>query len=522
MTDFAALSKDVLAGFLQTVVVIDDQAYDVQNEKTAIPLKSPSRGQAKADDSSEDAARTQVAHSLDTSQLVSAFACKGLVCAVIAPQKDEPVEQRLGSVVDRCDIVIIDWQMFNDDGKQTLSLIKHLCEGDCGNRLRLLCVYSGEPDLEKISDQITGKKFGFTCHDNNKLLLRKDHVIVTILGKSVVPVERLADELFNCFSIFTRGLLSNAVLAALTGIRRNTHRIIQKFDSSLDQAYISHRILSVPVDNSESEILSVICSELESAIHQSPKIPYINSGAIQAWMKSDARKNFNYDELNVNPNFAPQALEKLIEFGINHSDHSHDNVYQSICSKVRSKKFVKESKMTLILGGKKPKDEDRRFAILSTLETRYEDYVPKLTLGSIVHDGERYLLCILPRCDSARVPTKGRNFLFIQLVDKSPPQIDIIVKDNNNLVDLGISMHPYDTIIIRFAASTAGQPVKAVEKDGSWVFKIKSEDDNVETVRWVADVKPQVAQAFANEYASKVSRVGVNKSQWLHQLANKE
>jgi len=166
-------------------------------------------------------------------------------------------------------------------------------------------------------------------------------------------------------------------------------------------------------------------------------------------------------------------------------------------------------------------ETDRRFAILSTVETRYEDYIPQLTLGSIVHYEERYFLCLLPRCDCARVPVGGRNFLFIRFT-KNPPEIDLIVNDGGKMVDLGISRHPYDTEIYRFATSTDRTPVTARKIKGKFVFDFPRSDGKVGEMRWVADLKPQVAQAFANEYASQVCRVGVAKSQWLHQLGKKD
>lgn len=518
MTSFDAVSRQVLAEFLQTAVVIDDQAYGSKSVQEPAPgLQSPSRVQEKADDASENAARTQSAHSLDTPLLVDTFARQGLVCAVIAPQKEEPIAQRLGPVADRCDIVIIDWQIFDDDGERTRALIKDLCERDHGDRLRLLCVYSGEKDLENISDQLTQQIEGLTHHNDDKFLLRKDHVIVTILGKSVVPVDRIAGVLVDRFSIFTKGLLSNTVLAALTGIRRNVHRIVQKFDAKLDPAYISHRIMSVPIDTVESEILSLIGAELESVIHQSKASLYIDSNAIEKWIDSDAAQHIIYAQFPDEKSGKQKTLNKLISFGSDKHIEDASSQFIQLCNKIVKSDTVKESRLTEWLGGEDSKNLDRRFAMLSTIETHYEDYIPQLTLGTIVHDEEQYLLCLMPRCDSARVPIKGRDFLFAKLT-ACPPTFDLIVEDNEKLVDLDVSMHPYDTVIYCFTPSEDKKPVTARKEKGTWLF---DRIPQYGPVRWVAELKPQIAQAFANEYASQVCRVGVSKSQWLHRLKNK-
>ena len=222
--------------------------------------------------------------------------------------------KRLGPVAERCDIVIIDWQLFDDDGERTLALIKALCERDDGDRLRLMCVYSGEPEMAKISEKLR-EAINLETVDGNNCLLRRNHIIVTVLAKKAVPEDKIVDELIECFSSFTKGLLSNAVLAAMAGIRRSAHRVIKKFDADLDRPYISHRIMSVPVDNVEGEILSLIASELESIIHQSKAGAYIDSSAIKKWMDSDTGQGINKGELPCKEEDVVSILVKMIENG---------------------------------------------------------------------------------------------------------------------------------------------------------------------------------------------------------------
>lgn len=524
MTSFDSVSRQVLAEFLQTAVVIDDAAYNPKSEKEPAPgLKSPSRVQAKTGDTAEGVAKIQSAHSLDTRLLVDTFASKGLVCAVIAPRKEEPIAARLGPVAERCDIVIIDWQIFDDDGERTRTLIEELCNRDNGSRLRLLCVYSGEVDLEKISDQLTQKIEGLTLHNDDKYFLRKDHVIVTILGKSAVPADRIADTLLDRFSVFTKGLLANAVLAALTGIRRNVHRVIRHFDADLDQAYLSHRIMSNPVDSVESEILSLIAAELESVVHQCDVSSYINNTAIAEWIDTRSGNRIQYDTLKCKDGEGPALLKQLIEEGADDTREGISPEFKKVCKLVLADKgFVGDSKLTALLGSDDSKNADRRFAMLSTLETRYENLPPQLTLGTVIHDGSQYLLCLMPRCDSARVPSEGRDFLFVKLM-KNPASVDLIVEDNDDYVDLGVSRHPYDTVIYRFTPGTADKPITSRKgKYDTWEFVEHTNDKSVRLLRWVAELKPQIAQAFVNEYATQVCRVGATKSQWLHRLKKKE
>jgi len=519
MNAFDTASREVLRDFLQTAVVIDDRAYDKKPEPVA-ELKAPGRGPVTVDDSGESPARTQSAHELDTRLLVDTFASKGLVCAIIAPHEEDHIAERLGLVADNCDIVVIDWQLFEDDGKRTRALIEDLCKRGGGDRLRLLCVYSGEDDLGKISKNLVTEIGGLTQYNNNPFVLRKNHVIVTILGKRAVSEADLADALLDRFVGFTKGLLSNAVLSALSGIRRNVHRIIRKFDTELDPSYLSHRIMSNPVDTVEGEILSFIAGELESVVHQSDANSYIDNSAIESWM---AEREIQYDKLKCEKGEGPNLLKQLLQNGADDTREGISPVFKKASKLVlKNDSFVGDSELTALLGCDDSKNADRRFAMLSTLETRYEDIAPKLTLGTVIHDASEYLLCLMPRCDSVRVPVEGRDFLFVRLT-KDPQEVDLIVEDDGVVVDLGVSKHPYDTVVYRLAPSVAGKPVTArKDKYGAWGFVEWFTDGSVHLLRWVAELKPQIAQDFVNAYASQVCRVGVARSQWLHRLKKKE
>lgn len=532
MNAFDTVSRDVLADFLQTAVVIDDEAYLPANEtKPSAGLRTPGRAPSMAQDVVESPARPQSANSLDARVLVDSFARKGLTCAVLAPQPGEDIAMLVDPVAERCDIVVFDWQLCDDNGQRTLERIKALCERGGGERLRLMCVYTGEPNLVAISEELR-KEIKLQLVNDDALLLQKDSAIVTILSKkgakvsaeyteSSVDETELADKLLDRFSGVTKGLLSNAVLAALAGINRQAHRIVRKFETALDPAYIAHRIMSDPVDNVEDEILSLIASELGSVVYQSTASSHIDSTAIGRWMDSDAGREIKKGELPCKDGDALNVLKKMAEYGADKNSYDDPAKYTGVCNKVKKASFVRESRLTESLGSKDAPKVDRRFAMLSILETHYENYTPRLSLGTIVHDGERYLLCLMPRCDSVRVPAGGRDFLFIRL-EKKPEETQLIVEDQGESVDLVVSRHPYHTVIYRFVPASDGKPVWARrEANGPWEFVRKNPDNSDGHLRWVADMKPQIAQAFANEYAAQVCRVGVAKSQWLHHLGGK-
>jgi hypothetical protein len=250
-------------------------------------------------------------------------------------------------------------------------------------------------------------------------------------------------------------------------------------------------------------------------MHQTSAKSYINSNAICDWMDSDAGTKIDYSFLSVKKENAPSLLKELIRNGACTNNKSPQ--VKAAIATIQKSDYVKKSLLTKQLGSNSPQKNDRRFAILSTLETRYADYIPQLTLGTIIKDGSNFLLCLLPSCDCARVPKDGRNFLFIELIEATNG-IDLIVQDGDSEIDLAVSSHPYDTKIYRFAPNEDGTPVVAQKKGNDFLFEHEDKD---KVIRWVAELKPQIAQAFANEYAARVSRVGVSKSQWLHALGKK-
>jgi hypothetical protein len=269
----------------------------------------------------------------------------------------------------------------------------------------------------------------------------------------------------------------------------------------------------------EGEILSFIAGELESVIHQSKASSCLDNLSIDMWI---SERKIHYDKLQCGKNEGPYLLKQLLEDGADETRKGISPALKTVCKRILKNNFIVNSELTALLGSDDSKTADRRFAMLSILETRYEDIAPKLTLGTVIHDASEYLLCLMPRCDSVRVPAEGRNFLFVRLV-KAPPSVDLIVEDDDKVVDLGVSRHPYDTVIYRLIPGAADKPVTARKgRYGTWEFAEQLSDGSVRRLRWVADLKPQIAQAIANEYASQVCRVGAAKSQWLHRLGKKE
>ncbi|MBK7919181.1 MAG: hypothetical protein IPJ94_23535 [Chloroflexi bacterium] len=154
---FFQRSKIIAEEFLQTTVVIDDQAY-FGDEKSVwetqppkpINLKSPGRG------SSASPAREQLAepvesvvlppyaigsHRLNAQKVINSFAQKRIVCSVIRPTDNDENDWvvSLGNLASSADIFIIDWDLKNDNGENAINILEQISRPaiDSPSQLRL-------------------------------------------------------------------------------------------------------------------------------------------------------------------------------------------------------------------------------------------------------------------------------------------------------------------------------------------------------------------------------------------------
>ncbi len=135
-SEFFLLSKEVAERFLQTTVIVDDQAsFGGENQDYTEPisnLKTPTRGRAKSTVTTPTGITPvkisqDSAHQLDAKIVIDNFASKGIVCSVLKP--DATDKQSVLSTIEKLaictDIFIIDWDLCKDNGEQTLKLIKY-------------------------------------------------------------------------------------------------------------------------------------------------------------------------------------------------------------------------------------------------------------------------------------------------------------------------------------------------------------------------------------------------------------
>ena len=160
---------------------------------------------------------------------------------------------------------------------------------------------------------------------------------------------------------------------------------------------------------------------------------------------------------------------------------------------------------------------DRRLASVMSFRQVLEGTLPQLSMGTVVRpvgaETEATLLCVTPRCDSVRL--KGPlSFLFLPLSDpkSDTPQLVVPTQDDEHR-RMTISMNPSLWRIKDFLPDPEQERVLATGGEPSQAFTFK--DVSGGEYRWVGELKAEFAQSIAQAIAERMSRMPLNKSEWL-------
>lgn len=542
--DFSQISKDIANDFIQSIVVIDDEAFKNSTSTLA-------------------------------SDISRAFAKKGKVCAIYAPEKRADLDA-YESVFQKADVVVLDWLLEGVKGDEhlnleqdveeelgaqyTLSLLQKFIEA--GNRaLRLLIIYTAESALLDIAKSIHAKfNEKLTLDPDDCSLLSVDRNLKIVVrskqdkerSKDVMSVgyEGLPDLILEQFTSMTEGLLSDFALRALTVIRENTSRILALFPPTLDAAYLGHRIL-LPDASDGKRLLVRLFGELIAELLEDGRID--TTSWIENWISS---RNLDQVEFELDnkkftikhwPNFIrslmsskekseDQLRDILFENGDIEKERSESHTDRKMKSTRPSKPDCKDIEKNAYCLFKGNKESALAFAKLThhkSLSLSNLSDPPRLTLGSVVRvcekseqptikgndsDGaerkreEEFYVCIQQKCDSVRLLSKEcRRFLFLPL-SKESGKLPIVVGDEVMKVDL----KSYKLRTIKFESDKEAGAVIAKKHNDKWIFVSAHHEE----FQWLFDLKETHALRILNRYCFVLSRVGLDESEWLRRLSD--
>lgn len=504
-SDFDERCREIAGRFLVSAVVVDDEPYYPEAEQVE-SVREPGRADQPVGQESPPGRRG--GQSLDAGTITESFSKVGLICGVVKPAGDGDVDV---AAIERADLVVIDWQLHRDDGKRALKLIGSILDGDQGQRLRLIAVYTGESDIGEIGKQINeslrNHEYLFESVPKDRpVTLSRGHCRIVIYEKSVREAD-LPGRLIEDFARMTAGLMPSIALVALTAVRENAHRVLDKFDGKLDAAFLTHRACLPIPDDSEQHVVAQIASELRAIMEEKvDRNPSAGRDAIESWIE-----RFKGSE--------------NIEFGGNHV--SQQAVIDMLHRGVEKTNVVSKSKAhsRLTAGFARdedgdPNDLDLRLAWMTCFRA-IDPPDKKLWLGTAIRRceesaGAEFLLCVRPRCDSVRMTDK-ESFLFLPLVDPRQKTLQLVVRSSSSdpkYCPVSVETDMSRWKMIKFEPDPIAKAVVAQkEEDGSARYVFTDVGGN--RYEWIGELKTEVAHSVGQTLSFTLSRIALDRSEWL-------
>ena len=537
--DFRSRSRKVVESFVQSVVVLDDFAYfgeqgeQPDGQLTAPTLDDASLSLVTRSQGGSPVGENRIAKDvrLDAKTVIGRFAELGSVCAVLNPAPEEEFLQKVAKAAARADIVILDWKIGDFYGDKTLEVVRHILDDDQdGGRLRLLAIYTGEPDLEDmakrtgeiIDNYYTNEKLAIDSHG---LRISKGPVHAVILAKEgtnritqahqgqVVEESQLPDRLIDEFTRVTEGLLGNVALAGLTALRAEAHKLLLKFAPSLDAAYLGHRLLLPNPQDAEDHVVDALGAELHSILEDARPGEQADISAGREWLVAKTAEG----KLDLSsPVIFPNEANLLGRYSELLLEGSHPD-----------KKKLERNETTEIFttDGCEAIQSNHRFSTLLKLKSRYSGSgAPRLTLGTILSTGDgedaRYFLCVQPKCDSVRIKSEA-GFPFLPLIiQKHNQRFDVVFDVGaDKWKYLKLNRKPNALIVPSFKPTphSGGEVLARFGADGNYFFN----DTAQVKYRWVVEMKDEHGLKIASELAAALSRPGPNDAEWLRRASTR-
>jgi hypothetical protein len=564
--------------FVQTVVVIDDQAGypdDKTKKSPSPPVISPLTGLTTPSDSEPiapeencipDQADLDEAF-FDINLVVNGFAELKITCSVQRPdygakqqQKDE-LKKWAVDCAGRSDIAIIDWRLCKEDSHMAEDIIIELLkrDKDTGGRIRMLCIYTRQPNPSNILNDIkkritedlnlmnTQEPGGLACTVDGRtrivIFIKADSSDTDRNNATVVPFDELPDTALREFSSLVEGLIPCTVLHSISAIREQTHNLLALLNKNLDGVFCAHRALKPDIEDSIDYILDLISQEISTRILRDEAArDFLDTDSIKSWYDGQALpenlyalekevlwlhiKNGNVNLSDVRKQRAKAWLIKKEKSQNQLKDKDGKNINYSEAKVLIEKGFFQE------INGCSPPSETNldRFAELFyqkqaeakqacnelsrlTCSSKDESDLRNsandglfLTLGSVLkvkNEDTDYIICLQPPCDSVRLEEKT-VFLFLQLYNGSAGNADFIIKLHDGM---------YQSLSIKV-------PNK---KPRFKTFCFTPDKDSLRVLvnklnrkyEWVAELRPEKALTIAQKALTNASRIGFDEFEIL-------
>lgn len=555
--------------YLQSVVFVDDNIYESKDGKPledstvpsglgaalesqfedSVEAAEPSAEQSPLANTQENAPAALAAGSAPAHyhprELMESFAQKGIVCALYEPRpgfKSDP-SSVLFHLCEKADVIILDWDLYNDDGDAASALLSELIkksQAEHPHHIRLCTIYTNRPSLHPVVDSLLAKLKAKGCTvdvDGGKLRLIAGATWISIFGKPFndrpprdapyeVKESDLAARVISEFSSLHHGLLPALALHGLASVRHNTKRLLEKFHSELDGSFLLHRALVLSDGDAFHDLPELLSEEIRAIIEDKwpadSKLKPVILDAASSVNISDpvpGWKSLQGVDFDIKPAFRDtliKGIEGLAEAQKKCNELKNWDPKDGF--KGMSPSRLKDFEKMLSVQGL---CWSETLAALFCNRTQYGSNERKLQFGAVIRHRVneslpwKYSLCLMPICDSQRLK-KVCAFPFWELKEDAKAgstgkRFGVVVKDaegNTHCLAAGGKIRE-KLWTHSFSPGTDGW-VLAVHAGGKFTFSTEGM-----IIEWVAELKPLHAQRIAAYLGAEVSRVGLVESEWL-------
>ena len=545
------MSNNVLKDYISSVLYIDDKIFkyrgrEVDNEELPLKIIVPGREDVRVETERVEPSNLKESvskfTSIDVNELTQVFAEEGVLCSLYQPDGNVPT-----SIVRKADVLVLDWQINNDNGGQAkdiiLSMKDALLQG-----LHLFVIWTN--DFSNRSSILNEIESALGSHDaivNKGDCIEIGQSKIFLIGKATkeensdlgqsssdlavqkASVKSLPQVIFNLLSNMTEGLVSNTMIKAISILKENSAKLLSTFNKKLDCAYLAHRAMCPNPEDGEHLLLKMIGDSFTPLLSSSSVVKYCGMDSVELWLDENIGADFSkqVDSGGKNVNLSLSDLKLWMKNGyvsllMEKAQKLTFTSKSSMTEEERRRQWIKDAgrnsmkKWAMTVFPHTEGDNGHaEFARLSSSCSVIEDnYVPFLTLGSVIQleneaAGKPQFVCIQQRCDSVRLGSEVRNFLFLPIKNEAASgDLPIMISDTKKYV----SMKSYDITVIPFV-KTEGCDIVRAWRNGNGKFMYT--DNSNQQYRWLYDLKDSHAQRISDKYTSVLSRVGLDESEWL-------
>ena len=557
--------QSALRDFVSTAVVIDNEPclseHVIAKSSTTFRATMKDEGMPPADESygaaapqmeSDEADNHRMSdsdgsveqedlgvHRLNIRATSDAFAKAGILCSFVLPLDEEvesqDISRRVLQAAKQADIVVVDWYLKGKDSVAAQKMLERIAENDVdeNGRLRLICIYTGQTEVEDVLDGAVGAllRGGLELGKQADGTALGAHHCLVVMNKQKVPPEKLPEELLEKMAILTKGLLPSFGLASVAAIRRNVHHIVTQFPEQLDGPFVANRLISDPPEGMVELMRELFLSECDSALDLAQVVrQHLSEEAISSWLETLTLTNGEYSN-GDNPKILIDLsfMKALLAEGLDHGG------FVTLDSGRVPFPEPKREKVSAVLCGTTT-ERDRRELVLarkvvmkreafgSTKLAAEPEWAPVLTLGTILKCVEengngntpRYYYCLTPACDTLRLPPKGVTLVMAELTThrEASGKYNLVVADEDGS-PIKLYFSPKTKFLKAFTFDSVDNGQIRAESRGEHRFHFQSSGEPIHEFLWLGEVRRHRANRDMADLNRAWLRLGFNDSEYL-------